>query len=65
MWQEMDGKFVFRFQTNDENAHRHMSQMKGFKLVGQGVNINLWIYRVEFSSYETANKTFKFFGFKK
>jgi len=65
MWQEMDDKLIFRFQTNDKNAHRHMSQIKGFKLVGQGVNINLWIYRVEFSSFENAKKTFKFFEFKR
>jgi hypothetical protein len=60
MWQEIDGKFVFRFQTDDENVHRHMSQMEGFKLAGQGVNIDLWIYRVEFSSFENAKKTLEF-----
>lgn len=60
MWREMDGKFVFRFQTDDENIHRHMSQMEDFKLAGQGVNIDLWIYRVEFSSFENARKTLEF-----
>jgi len=65
MWQEMDGKFVFRFQTDDKNVHRHMSQMKSFKIVGQGVNVDLWIYRVEFSSVENAKKTFEFFVSKK
>ena len=65
MWQEIDGKFVFRFQTDDENVHRHMSQLEGFTLAGQGVNIDLWIYRVEFSSFENAKKTLEFLGFKK
>jgi hypothetical protein len=65
IWQEADGKFVFRFQTDDENVHRHMSQMEGFKLVRQGVNVDLWIYRVEFSSVENAKKTFEFFEFNK
>ena len=60
MWQEIDGKFVFRFQTDDENVHRNMSQMEGFKLAGIGVNIDLWIYRVEFSSFENAKKTIEF-----
>lgn len=64
MWQEMDGKFVFRFQTDDENVHIHMSQMKGFKVAGQGVNIDLWIYRVEFSSVENAKKALGFLGLK-
>lgn len=65
MWQEIDGKFVFRFQTDDENAHRYMSQMKGFKLVGKGVNVDLWIYRVEFSSVERAEETYEFFVLNK
>jgi hypothetical protein len=39
--------------------------MEGFKLAGQGVNINLWIYRVEFSSLENAKKTFELFELKK
>ena len=61
MWQETDDKFVFRFQTDDTNVHRHMSQTKGFMLVGRGVNVNLWIYRVEFSSVENAKKNFRVF----
>jgi len=57
MWQEMEGKFVFRFQTDEKNVHRNMAMMKGFKMVGKGMNCDLWIYRVEFSSVENAKKT--------
>jgi hypothetical protein len=43
-------------QTDDENVHRHVSERKDFKLVGWGVNANIWIYRAEFSSIQNVQK---------
>jgi hypothetical protein len=59
MWREVEGMPVFRFQTNEKSAHMYMSQREGFKLVGWGVNTNLWIYRAEFSSIGDAQQSLK------
>lgn len=59
IWREVDGKLIFRFQTYDEKLHQYMSQRNDFKLVGWGVNINLWIYRAEFSSIRAAQQALK------
>jgi hypothetical protein len=59
MWREVEGKPVFLFQTNEKSTHLYMAQREGFKLVGWGVNINLWIYRAEFSSIRDAEQAFK------
>jgi len=60
VWREVEGKPVFRIQTDDKAVHRYMSQCKEFKLVGQGVNVNLWVYRAEFHSLQKACQVLKF-----
>jgi len=59
MWREVEGKPVFLFQTKEKSAHMYMSQREGFRLVGWGVNTNLWIYRAEFSSIRDAQQALK------
>jgi hypothetical protein len=57
IWQEEHGKPYFRIQTEDEKVHLFLSQRKDFKLVGWGVNYNLWIYHGEFNSFRQARET--------
>jgi hypothetical protein len=59
IWQEEQGKPLFRFQTEDENVHRYLSQRQDVKLVGWGVNFNLWIYLGEFHSLRQAQDTLR------
>ena len=59
MWQEEDDKPIFRFQTDEIAAHHYMSEREEFKLIGQGENISLWIYRAEFSSVKKAMEMFR------
>jgi hypothetical protein len=57
IWREAKGKPKFRMQTDDENVHRHVSVRKDFKIVGWGVNANIWIYRAELSSIQNVQKS--------
>jgi hypothetical protein len=59
IWQEEHGKPIFRFQTEDEEIHIFLSRQKDFKLVGWGVNLNLWIYLGEFNSLRQARETLR------
>jgi hypothetical protein len=59
VWQQEQGKPIFRFQTEDEKVHIFLSQRKDFKLVGWGVNVNLWIYLAEFNSLPQARETLR------
>ena len=56
VWQEEKGKSVFRFQTENENVHHFFSQRNDVKLIGWGVNFNLWIYLGEFDSIRKAQE---------
>ena len=57
VWQEERGKPVFRFQTQDKDVHLYLSRKEGFKLVGWGFNIDLWIYRAKYQSLSEAQET--------
>ena len=57
IWQEEHGKPIFRIQTEDENIHISLSQRNDLKLVGWGINFNLWIYLGEFNSLRQARET--------
>jgi hypothetical protein len=59
IWQEVRGKLDFRFQTEDEDVHFLLSQRKDFRLIGWGVNFDLWIYLGEFNSLQQARKTLR------
>jgi hypothetical protein len=59
IWQEGQRKTIFRFQTQDEKVHIFLSQRNDFKLVGWGININLWIYLGEFNSLRQARETLR------
>jgi hypothetical protein len=56
IWQEERGKPTFRFQTEDEGVHVFLSRQKDFKLVGWGVNLNLWIHLGKFNSLRQAQR---------
>ena len=56
IWREVKGKPLFRLQTDDQNVHRQIAQRKDFRLVGWGINSNVWIYRAEFSSIQNVQK---------
>jgi hypothetical protein len=64
MWQEEDNKPIFRFQTDDVDAHFYMSVREEFELVGEGKNVSLWIYRAEFSSVKKAMDVFRLLNLK-
>jgi hypothetical protein len=57
IWQEVRGKLIFRFQTENEEVHFLLSQREDFRLIGWGVNFDLWIYLGEFNSLQQARKT--------
>jgi hypothetical protein len=59
IWQEAQDKTMFRFQTDDENIHFILSQRNDFKLVGWGLNVNLWIYLGKFNSLREAQHTLR------
>jgi hypothetical protein len=59
IWKQEHGKPIFRLQTEDEKVHIFLSQRKDFKLVGWGVNFNLWIYLGEFNSLRQARETLR------
>ena len=66
VWQEERGKPVFRFQTQDKDVHLYLSRKEGFKLVGWGFNIDLWIYRAKYQSLRIKSSNFYFlFGIEK
>ena len=56
IWQEENSGRNFRIQTDDVEIHRKMVESKDFKLVGEGMNVPLWIYRAEFPSLESARQ---------
>jgi len=55
IWQEQDGKTAYRVQTDNESVHHYLSQQKDFALVGWGINVSLWIYRIESYSFQKAH----------
>jgi len=59
VWQQEQGKPMFRFQTEDESVHLFLSQRRDVKLVGWGVNFKLWIYFGEFDSLRQARETLR------
>jgi hypothetical protein len=63
IWQDVSGKPSFRIQTGNEHIHQEMLQSDRFELVGWGVNIPLWIYRIQFQSFQNVRQTFeRYFG---
>ena len=59
MWQEVDERLIFRFQTDDTETHLYLDRREEFKLVGRGENFPLWIYRAEFSSAKKAREVLR------
>lgn len=56
IWRESKNKNEFLLQTDNENVHQYVSERKDFKLVGWGVNTNIWIYRAKLSSIQNVQK---------
>ena len=56
MWQEQQGKAIFRIQTVNMDIHLYLLQKKEFEIVGEGVNVEVWIHRAEFPSIKQARR---------
>lgn len=56
IWQEQQGKAAFRVQTVNMDVHLYLLKRQEFKLVGEGVNTELWIHRAEFSSVKRGRQ---------
>lgn len=59
LWQEERGKPYYRFQTDEKELAYKMKRREKFKLVGGGLNCNLWLFQTTFSRPDIARKTFK------
>lgn len=59
MWQEQRGEPYYRFQTNNRVVAAKMKRRNKFRLVGWGVNCELWIFQAIFGKPETARKALK------
>ena len=59
VWQLERGKAEFRFQTDNKGIAAKMKRRNNFKLVGWGVNCDLWIFQTVFGKPETARKALK------
>lgn len=59
MWQMGRGSKEYRFQTSDRNAKNKMMRRKNFRLVGSGMNYDLWIFQARISRLDIAKKNLK------
>ena len=58
MWQE-EREPYYRFQTTNRKAAEKMKRREKFKLVGKGVNCDLWVFRAFFERMDIAKKALK------
>ena len=59
MWQMGIGSKEFRFQTDEPELKNKMQRRNKFRLVGRGMNCNVWIFQAEFYRPDKARNTFK------
>ena len=58
MWRDIDkGKYIV--QTDDPDVYRKLKKSKGAVLIGNGINCNLWLYKIANSSLKEAKKSLK------
>ena len=53
------GNNTYHLQTDDRKIHEKMRRREGADLCGEGINCNLWIYRLEYSSPRDAKRGIK------
>jgi hypothetical protein len=57
MWRDTDkGKYIL--QTDDPTIHQKLKKRKDAVLIGNGINCNLWLYKIENSSLKDVRKEF-------
>ena len=56
-WREY--KNFYRLQTDDKKIHEKMRRREGADLCGEGINCNLWIYRLEYTTPRDAKRGIK------
>jgi hypothetical protein len=54
IWQDDRKRHTFRVQTKDRNLHQHMQLDSRFQLIGEGHNVDVWIYHASFPSMQAA-----------
>ena len=59
MWQEERGKSFYRFQTTNRKAAEKMKRREKFRLIGKGLNCELWVFRTVFARTDIAKKALK------
>ena len=59
MWRLEKKRPEYRFQTDEKAIANQLKRRQGFKLVGNGLNCDLWIYQVEISRSNNARRMFK------
>ncbi len=59
MWQEERGKSFYRFQTTNRKAAEKMKRREKFRLIGKGLNCELWVFRTVFERTDIAKKALK------
>ena len=59
IWQEMNRYPDYRIQTNDPYVARKLKKRTTARLVGLGINVSLWIFRVQYESPKLAKQAFK------
>jgi len=55
-WQEMYGEPEWRFQTDQPDIKKKLSNRKGFHLVAEGANCRLWVYRKSYLKPKSARR---------
>lgn len=58
-WQLEKKRPIYFFQTNDYRIYKKMKRRKNFRLIGFGLNCNLWIFSAKIGRPSTARKIFK------
>jgi len=46
----------YRIQTGNERVHNMLKRRKSAELCAEGINTNLWVYEMEFSSLRNAKE---------
>lgn len=59
IWQEMNRYPDYRIQTNDPYVARKLNKRTTAKLAGLGINVPLWIFRVQYGSPKLAKQGFR------
>lgn len=59
MWRLETKRPEYRFQTDEKTIANQLKRRQGFKLVGDGVNCDLWIFQTSINRPDNAKRMFK------